>query len=80
MKKRFARIMALSMAAVMTASLAACGGGGGDSSGDGDGGSGSDSDGKKEITIGISGLRAQIRMLSQKRWRNLIQRQNPDTR
>lgn len=48
MKKRFARIMALSMAAVMTASLAACGGGGGDSSGDGDGGS--DSDGKKEIT------------------------------
>ena len=50
MKKRFARIMALSMAAVMTASLAACGGGGGDSSGDGDGGSGSDSDGKKEIT------------------------------
>ena len=43
MKKRFARIMALSMAA-------ACGGGGGDSSGDGDGGSGSDSDGKKEIT------------------------------
>ena len=50
MKKRFARLMALSMAAVMTASLAACGGGGGDSSGDGDGGSGSDSDGKKEIT------------------------------
>lgn len=48
MKKRFARLMALSMAAVMTASLAACGGGGGDSSGDGDGGS--DSDGKKEIT------------------------------
>ncbi len=47
MKKRFARLMALSMAAVMTASLAACGGGGGDSSG-GDGGS--DSDGKKEIT------------------------------
>ncbi len=49
MKKRVAKLMALSMAAAMTASLAACGGGG---SSDGDGGSGdggSASGGEKEI-------------------------------
>jgi len=51
MKKRVARLMALSMAAAMTASLAACGGGDSGSSG-GDGGSsdgGSASGGDKEI-------------------------------
>ncbi len=50
MKKRVARLMALSMAAAMTASLAACGGGDGGSSSDGgskDGGSASG--GEKEI-------------------------------
>ena len=49
MKKRIARLMALSMAAAMTASLAACGGG---DSGSSDGGSsdgGSASGGEKEI-------------------------------
>ena len=52
MKKRVAKLMALSMAAAMTASLAACGGG---DSGSGDGGSssggdsGSASGGDKEI-------------------------------
>ncbi len=53
MKKRIARLMALSMAAMMTASLAACGGGGsssGDSgSGSGDSDSGGASGGEKEI-------------------------------
>ncbi len=50
MKKRVARLMALSMAAAMTVSLAACGGGDGGSSSDGgskDGGSASG--GEKEI-------------------------------
>ena len=42
MKKRVAKLMALSMAAAMTASLAACGGG---DSGSGDGGSGGSGDG-----------------------------------
>lgn len=48
MKKRVARFMALSVASVMTVSLAACGGSGDD--GGGDGGSGSTSGGEKEIT------------------------------
>ena len=51
MKKRVARLMALSMAAAMTASLAACGGGDSGNSG-GDGGSkdgGGASGGDKEI-------------------------------
>lgn len=42
MKRRMAKLMALSIAAVMTASLAACGGG---DSGSGDGGSGGSGDG-----------------------------------
>ena len=52
MKKRIARLMALSMAAAMTASLAACGGGDSSSGGNSDGGSsdgGSASGGEKEI-------------------------------
>ena len=52
MKKRIARLMALSMAAAMTASLAACGGGDSSSGGSSDGGSsdgGSASGGEKEI-------------------------------
>ncbi len=48
MKKRVVRFMALSVASVMTVSLAACGGSGDD--GGGDGGSGSTSGGEKEIT------------------------------
>ena len=47
MKKRVARLTALSMAALMTASLTACGSGG--SGGDGSEGSGG-SGGDKEIT------------------------------
>ena len=50
MKKRVARLMALSMAAAMTASLAACGGGdGGSSSDSGSKDGGSASGGEKEI-------------------------------
>lgn len=52
MKKRVARLMAVTMAAAMTASLAACGGGGnggGGNSGGGDGGSSGGSDEGREI-------------------------------
>jgi len=49
MKKRIARLMALSMAALMTASLAACGGGSSGDSGSDGSDSGSASGGEKEI-------------------------------
>ena len=48
MKRRNARLTALSMAALMTASLTACGGGGSSEDGGKDGGSASG--GEKEIT------------------------------
>lgn len=50
MKKRIARLMALSVAAMMTASLAACGGGGSDGGNDSGGSDSGASGGAKEIT------------------------------
>ena len=79
MKKRMKRLAALSMAVLMAASMAACGGSGGDSgSGDsGSGSGGSSSGGDKEIVYWNIGTESPDKDIIEAAVNKLTRRQIP---